>query len=226
MHFLNRSDVSRWFEGQRVAIVGSGPSVLTNAPGHIDGHDVVLRVNNYRTSPAAGFRCDVHYSFYGTSIKVSAATLKRDGVSLCMCKCPDVDGVIDSEWHRRRGMEHGTGWRWVYRSRAAWWPCDVFVPSVDDFMRGFNLLGGHVPTTGFAAILEVLSFHPREVFLTGFDFFRSKMHNVNEPWRPKHQDDPIGHVPERERDWLRSNMERYPLRLDVELERLLGAKAA
>jgi hypothetical protein len=47
-----------------------------------------------------------------------------------------------------------------------------------------------------------LRFEPASVYLTGFDFFSSCVHNVNEAWRPGNPDDPIGHAPERERAWL------------------------
>jgi hypothetical protein len=201
MTFLTRSQVRPRFEGKRVAIVGSGPGVLANAPGFIDGHDVVVRVNNYKLSAAAGFRADVHYSFYGSSIRKSADELRRDGVTLCMCKCPDAQ-PIESDWHRRNNKMFGVDFRAIYRRRAAWWFCDTSIPSVEEFMTGFDLLGRHVPTTGFAAILDVLSFTPRALYLTGFDFFRSKLHNVDEPWAEKNSDDPIRHVPERELAWL------------------------
>ena len=221
MRFLSRSELRPWFEGKRVALVGSGPGVLDNAIGVIDGHDVVVRVNNYRLSPAAGIRCDVHYSFYGSSIRKLERELWRDGVRLCICKCPNSQ-PIESGWHRRNGKMMGVDFRWIYQSRRAWWFCDTYIPETGDFLRGFALLGGHVPTTGFAAILDILSFAPAELNLTGFDFFTSGLHNVSEPWRLKNTDDPIGHVPERELAWLRANRAAYPLGFDQALRLLLG----
>ena len=41
MRFVSRSDIRSRFEGRSVAVVGSGPGVLGNAPGLVDGHDVV-----------------------------------------------------------------------------------------------------------------------------------------------------------------------------------------
>lgn len=221
MRFLNRSEVRPWFEGRRVALVGSGPGVLGNQPGHIDGYDVVVRVNNYGLGPEAGRRCDVFYSFFGTSIKKTSAELYRDGVRLCMAKCPDAQ-PIESDWHRRNGKMMGVDFRWIYQRRAGWWFCDTYIPDTADFMRGFDLLGGHVPTTGFSAILDMLSFAPRELYLTGFDFFRSGLHNVRDPWRLKNTDDPIGHVPERELAWLVANAARYPITTDAALAGHMG----
>mgnify|MGYP000134238281 CR=1 FL=1 len=204
MRFVDRQHLRGVFAGKSVAIVGSGPGVLGNEPGFVDSHDVVVRVNNYKTGTEAGFGTDVFYSFFGASIKKSAAELKRDGVALCMCKCPN-ERFIESEWHVRRGKVAGIDFRRIYAARRDWWFCDTYIPPVGDFMAHFNLLGRHVPTTGFAAILDVMALGPASIYLTGFDFFESRVHNVDEPWRAKNTDDPIGHVPERERDWLAAN---------------------
>lgn len=222
MRFVSKSDVRLRLEGRRVAIVGSGPGVLDNDPGFIDGHDVVVRVNNYRTCVRAGFRTDVFYSFFGNSIRKSAEELKSDGVTLCLCKCPNAH-AIHSEWHRRRGKLQGVDFRWIYRQRASFWFCDTYVPSLDEFLDKLVLLDGHVPTTGFAAILDVLACAPASVFLTGFDFFRSGLHNVNEAWRPKNLDDPVGHVPERELAWLAENAKRYPITCDPKLRQAMSS---
>ena len=204
MRFVSRSDVAPVFAGRSVAIVGSGPGVLENEPGLVDSHEVVLRVNNYKLSPAAGQRTDVFYSYFGNAVKKAAAELQADGVRLCMAKCPNAR-AFESRWHSERGKHHGVDFRWIYEARRTWWFCDTYVPDLEEFLEGFQLLGQHVPTTGFAAILAVLSFQPRSVYLTGFDFFSSGVHNVNERWRPGAADDPIGHVPERERAWLAEN---------------------
>lgn len=208
-------------EGRSVAVVGSGPGVLSNAPGAVDSHEVVVRVNNYRTGKQAGFRTDVFYSFFGSSIKKTAAELKRDGVKLCMCKCPDAK-IMESRWHRQHGKANGVDFRMIYAARAGWWFCDTWVPSLAEFMAHFNLLGGHVPTTGFAAILDVLAYKPRSIYVTGFDFFASRLHNVDEPWRPRNLSDPIGHVPELEQAWLAANLSKHPIRLDPALSELMG----
>jgi len=216
MNFCDRSTVSAVLAGKRVVIVGSGPGCLDNELGFIDGHDVVVRVNNYRTGPAQGFRTDVFYSFFGGSIRKTADELKADGVALCMCKCPNAK-FMESEWHQRMRKTNGVDFRYIYRDRAAWWFCPTYVATLDDFLKVFEMLGKHIPSTGFSALLEVLSHDPASVYLTGFDFFASRVHNVNEPWRPGNPDDPIGHAPERERDWLAANLGQHRISLDKRL---------
>jgi hypothetical protein len=220
MRFCDRQVVRRALNGKRVALVGSGPGVLENKPGFVDSHDVVVRANNYKTGPAQGFRCDVFYSFFGSSIKKTALQLKRDGVRLCICKCPNAK-FLESEWHVKHGKANGVDFRYIYELRKTFWFCDTYVPDLSQFLHWFWLLDDHVPTTGFAALLEILLHEPASVYMTGFDFFASGVHNVNERWRPGDPSDPIGHSPKRERRWLQANMGKYPIQFDPSLKQIL-----
>lgn len=222
MRFVNWQEASSHLRGRRVVVVGSAPTVLDNAPGFIDAHEAVVRVNNYKTGERAGRRCDVHYSFYGGSVRKSVDDLVLDGVRLCWCKCPDSK-PIDSPWHASRGKSIGVDFRYIYRQRAAWWFCDTYVPEEEAFLRGFDLLGRRIPTTGFSAILDVLACDPASVHVTGFDFFASRIHNVDEKWREGDPTDPIGHRPDLERAWLARNASAYPITFDPALKKLLGA---
>jgi len=207
MHFVQWSDVVDRMRGKSVAIVGSGPSSLDNAVGFVDSHDVVVRVNAYKPGNEQGLRTDVHYSFYGHSIKKSAYEMTRDGVTLCMCKCPNSK-PLQSQWHEQRGKQNGIDFRYIYTARAAWWFTDTFIPDDAQFMAKVDLLQGHIPTTGFAAILDVLDCEPARVYLTGFDFFTSGQHNVDERWKPGDPSDPIGHRPMLEAAWIKANQSR------------------
>lgn len=200
-HFCTDDTPRRLFHGKRVAVVASGPGAGENPPGLVDGFDVVVRVNNYKLTERTGWRTDVLYSFFGDSITKSAIELVSDGVELCMCKCPDAK-FIDSPWHTKHNKPNGVDFRYIYRNRAAWWFCQTWVPSLDTFLEKFHLLDSHIPTTGFAAVLDVLAFRPAELYCTGFDFFTSRIHNLDEPWREKNTGDPIGHVPALERAWF------------------------
>lgn len=225
MHFVSRSECAARFEGRSVAIVGSGPGCVDNPDGLIDGHDVVVRVNNYRLMGGTGRRCDVFYSFFGTSIRKSVDDLKRDGVTLCMSKVPNAH-AIESEWHRQNGKMIGVDYRPHFERRKDWWFCDTYVPTVDEFLVPFEALDRHQPTTGFAAIFDVLSFNPHSVYLTGFDFFTSGIHNVNEPWSVKNLDDPLRHDPGRELAWVAAQMNAHPISRDAALARCLALEAA
>ncbi len=222
MRFVTFSEVAERFRGKRVAIVGSGPSSLENKPGAVDAHDVVVRVNNYRPGERQGHRTDVFYSFFGNSIQKSSAELKHDGVKLCICKCPNSQ-PMESAWHRRMNKLNGIDFRYIYVARRSWWFCDTYVPDDARFLEKTALLQGHIPTTGFAAILDVLACEPSEVFLTGFDFFTSGRHNVDKKWRPGNPADPIGHRPELEAGWISANASRFVF--DRKLRHMLGGRA-
>lgn len=219
-YFCDKEFVREFIQGKRVAVVGSGPGVMENDPGFIDSHDVVVRVNNYKLFEPTGFRTDVFYSFFGSSIKKTVKALKRDGVHLCMCKCPNAK-FMESKWHRLNNKTNGTDFRYIYEIRRDWWFCKTYVPTVDEFIEHFDLLGKHIPTTGFSAILDILKHEPGSLYITGFDFFQSGFHNVNEPWKQINQDDPICHVPHNELKWLRNNMKKYPIALDPHLTTLI-----
>ncbi len=221
MHFVDFSKVLQIFNGRSVAIVGSGPSSLSNDPEFIDKHDLVVRVNNYKLGLRQGYRCDVHYAFYGTSIKKTAGDLMREGVTLCMCKCPN-SRPIDSPWHVERGKLEGIDYRYIYHYRKDWWFCDTFVPTDDRFLKKFELLERHQPTTGFSAILDIVECAPKSIYLTGFDFFTSGIHNVDEPWKHKNTDDPICHRPDLELQWIARNHNRYPLLYDSKLATMVS----
>jgi hypothetical protein len=222
MTFCDKETVRRAIEGKTVALVGSGPGVMDNEPGFIDSHDVVIRISNYKLFPETGKRTDIFYSFFGNSILKSAQELQRDGVYLCMCKCPNAK-FIESPWHERNGKQNGIDFRYIYRNRANWWFCDTYVPTVEEFLLQFELLGKHVPTTGFSGLLDVLSYNPKSVYMTGFDFFTSNIHNVNERWRRMNPTDPIGHVPDVERRWVIKNHGNYPITFDQKLQKLVNA---
>lgn len=210
------------FLGRRVAVVGGAPTCLENPAGVIDSYDVVVRVNNYKVGSAQGFRTDVFYSYFGGSIRKTQAELLRDGVKLCMCKCPDAK-PIESAWHVQHKKQMGIDFRYIYEARKSWWFCDTYIPTVEHFLDSFELLRRHIPTTGFSAILDVLQGGPAELYLTGFDFFESGIHNVNEAWRAGRKDDPIGHRPDLEWAWLAGESIRNPaIKLDAALLRRLG----
>lgn len=216
MDFCNKAHVREVLKDKIVCIVGSGPGSLSNELGFVDSHECVVRVNNYKLIGGTGKRTDVFYSFFGSSIKKNSLNLKHDGVKLCMAKCPNTQ-IIESEWHRKNNAMNGVDFRMIYERRKDWWFCPTYVPTKAEFMKHFKLLGGHIPTTGFSALLDILSYNPAHVYITGFDFFESKLHNLNERWNPVNETDPICHVPHEEALWLAKNKDNLPVSFDGRL---------
>ena len=220
-NFVDKKFVLNYFKNKRVVVFGSAPSCLQNDGKEIDKYDLIVRVNNYKIKgfeAHTGSRTDVHYSFYGSSIKKTKEDLISDGVKLCMTKCPNAVCHM-TEWHiKKNNHPYGCDFRYINKKRENWWFCDTYVPTKEDYIRGFDLMGQHVPTCGFACILDLIDCKPKELYITGFTFMKCEKcgkrgwdckceapkvgHNVNEKWRRKNPDDPIKHEPQREYELL------------------------
>lgn len=215
--FVDFDYVMDFFKGKTVAIVCSGPSCLNNTGEFIDSHDIVVRVNNYKIKgyeKYVGTRVDVLYSFFGnTGYRRFRNDAIDDGVKLCMCKCPNSQ-PIESEWHRRKGKLNGIDFRHIYRIRENFWFGSTYIPTDERFVEYYNLLGGHIPTTGFACVMEISRTECKSIYLTGFDGFKSGIHNVNEKHIKKNNDDPIGHVADREVAILKGMIDTGKLQTD------------
>lgn len=220
MKIVTFEQAAEQLAGKSVAVVGSAPSVLENEPGFVDSHDVVVRVNNYKTGAEQGQRCDVFYSFFGASIRKNREELVDDGVRLCMCKCPDAK-PIESEWHERNGKQRGIDFRYIYNYRRDWWFCDTYIPTPARFMETFKMLNEHIASTGFAAIVDVIACKPKALYLTGFDFFASGVHNVDEKWRPGDPSDPIGHRPRLEANAVAGFVRHGGITMDATLQKIV-----
>lgn len=211
--FLSFSEIIQELWAERICIVGSGPSILDNPDGLIDSFPWVIRINNYKVlDNRTGKRTDIVYSYWGNAMRKTAQDLMNDNVKFLMCKCPN-------EWCHNDGA--GGDFRWIYKQRGNFWGYPVYIPKKDDYMKYFDLLGGHVPSTGFACILDIMQISNVKVYLTGFDFFESKIHNLNEPWRLKHPDDPIGHVPDKEKEYVKKLFKKGKIEVDKHLRKIL-----
>ena len=202
---LTLSNIRAFFRDKRVCVVGSAPSGLDNDGEYIDSFDVIVRVNNYKTKGRdkhgrnydftgnIGSRTDYHYSYYGGAIRKTNEELKRDGVKAFLCKCPN-DVCHVTEWHKQNNQIQGGDFRPIYRRRADFWQdTPVYIPHKAHYMQLFEILNKHVPSTGLACIWEVIGGKPKELYITGFDFMTTPIHNVNETWKKGREDDPVKH---------------------------------
>lgn len=207
MRQLTFDYLKNYFSGKTVAIVGSAPTVLDNIRADIEGYDEIIRINNYKTkgidplrnrpydyTANVGNRTDWHYSFYGSSIRKTQEELKADRIKGHLCKCPDNNCHMTA-WHEKMGWQKGCDFRWIYRVRQNYWVAPVYIPEREHYLKCFNLLNKHVPTTGFCCVWEFINIKPKRLYITGFDFFESGKHNIDDMWRPGRADDPICHVP-------------------------------
>lgn len=191
--------------GKRVAIVGNGPLKDGHAE-EIETFDTVVRVNNFdRYVCNRSTRCDIHYSYFGRSIK--PVNYKTHKTRLLVFRFPRPPFSLPDpvRWFESRARQREICFDWIYRLRgdllAAYTP--VLCVERQTFLQYFELLGQHMPTTGFQAVLDFDGLRTSELAIFGFDCFSSGLHNGGRsPWNQGGMNHPYGHVPEMEKTIL------------------------
>ncbi len=159
----------------RIAIVGNAGYLLDCDVGErIDDFDLVIRMNNFRLSGYErhiGSRNDVvitNFSRY--SIDFSNPGLRN-------CRMLVSSRPMNFLRHRKLGIEDRLG-EHVTAGMKALRARHVFVPDLHYFTELTARLERY-PTTGLMAlhlVVDILSSHCRELFLTGFSFFDGRTH--------------------------------------------------
>lgn len=158
-------DYSDFLKDKRVVIVGPAPSIIGSQQGKsIDDYDVVVRINKALPVPKT------LYSDIGS---------KTDVLYNCLNPAPDCGGPHEIDlWARST--------KWVCSPYPEIYPFDKDIRSFNSkFNNEFNFrifdksyyqeLVSKLncrPNSGILAILDILSFNPKEVYVTGFTFFR------------------------------------------------------
>ena len=205
--------IANYFKNRSAIILGSAPSVVNAQAEYLSKFDIIVRVNYYEPFNECK-RTNVYYSFFGRSIlKVGERIAKWGRPDFLFFKYP-----FDFCWLRHtKGAEiagKSGDFRFVQKSRQGEIAKnDYFVQTQANFISNFCAVGS-IPTTGVSAILDVLRYQPKELHIAGFDFFKSKMHDVNKPWLPQEGQ---GHDFDSE-EWLvdtliANNLLFYPTRI-------------
>lgn len=182
MFIIKDREIKKIIEGKKVVILGSAPSVLKNDGEYINSFDLIVRINNYKMfgfEKYVGNRTDIFYSYFGRNIKKENSELLNDGVKLIMSKYPNNDFTGHTSGQVIQGISDTC--KWVYDLRQDWWKFPVWIPKLRYFRENYNRID-RIPTTGMSAVLDILRFSPCLLYITGFDFMRSKIHNVDEAW--------------------------------------------
>lgn len=150
-----------------VAIVGNAAYLGRLDQGDvIDGHDLVIRLNNFRTvgfEQQVGSRCDVFLTNFFTDIRFDRPELIA--VPHLVASVPNaLRRRRQAHLHHRHGEHIAAGLERLDRRRA-------FVPSAAAFASASAACGA-VPSTGMMALRFVLEHVPfRRLFVTGYSFF-------------------------------------------------------
>lgn len=207
------------FQDSTLAIVGNAGYLAELGQGeHLDGHDLVLRMNNFRTAGfelQVGTRTDIFFTTFHQDVKLANPDIAE--ASLLIASVP-----YNHRRDRRRGVlqKHGeqiiAGLNQLGRQQ-------VYVPKWDFFLAQQQAIGKY-PTSGAMAILLATQYLLpvcRSVFVTGFSFFRGPSHYFSDQ-----QVTPRNHNPEREelfiRELLRPHVAAGKVTLDARMQAQLG----
>jgi len=165
--------------GARIAIVGNAGYLTTLDQGErIDAHDLVLRMNNFRTSgfeAYVGSRVDVYMSnFYVPDIDFTHPDIRR--ARWFVSSRPNVFTKPKRDNLDLRYGEHLTAGLHRIGAKAA------YAPSLD-YVQNVAARLHDCPTTGLMALLlatDVLLDRCASVYVTGFSFFEGKVHYFRE----------------------------------------------
>lgn len=202
-----------------LAIVGNAGYLAELDQGaQIDAHDVVLRMNNFRTKgfeTQVGARTDVFLSTYYDDVNLQNEELAQAKLL--------ISAMPYNLWRsRRQGVLHVHGAH-IARALSKLERRQVFVPDWDFFLALKQQLGKY-PTTGAMAVLlatNILSRVCRSIYFTGFSFFRGKSHYFRDQ-----QTVPRNHDMQREeevvRELLRPHVAAQKVLLDPQMSAQLN----
>ena len=162
-----------YLKGKKVCIVGPAPKIIGNSYGKvIDSYDVVVRLNNGYTfcdkyGVDIGTRNDIIYQTaipkLGRGTTMPIETL-QDNVKWVCCSFPD-------EKHREKicnFIKHVDNRIPIHIMDKDRW--GVLASSIGEQVEK----GSIPPTTGLAAIFDLLDYDIEKLYITGFTFFKVK----------------------------------------------------
>lgn len=185
--------------GASIAVVGNAGYLADLEQGsHIDSHDLVLRMNNFRLEgleKQVGRRTDIFMSTFYRDV-VPDRRLLAD-VSLIVTSVPNNLRKRGLNW--RHGQALTQGLEQLGRR-------EMFAPTFDQFEAKRRAIGKY-PTTGAMAlwlIAEHLLPVCGNVYVTGFSFFAGRSHYFS-----SEQVTATNHDPQRERQLLAETLKPH-----------------
>jgi hypothetical protein len=202
---------------QSIAIVGNAGYLLTQSHGErIDGCDIVIRMNNFRL---AGYQH--HIGSRADVVVTNFSPYSIDFANPAMQRAPILVSSRPMNFFRHPGLEiRDRMGQHVVAGMKTLGAERVFVPDFDYFCEIVGRLRRY-PTTGLMAlriVVDCLSEHCRELFLTGFSFFNGRSHyfsNASVEANQLHNLDAerqeFRQIVDRNRDWIKVDpiMQQY-----------------
>jgi hypothetical protein len=203
--------------GASLAIVGNAGYLSELSQGErIDSHDLVLRMNNFRTAgfePQVGRKLDLFLTTFHNDVDLSNPALGQ--ARLIIASVP-----YNFAKSRRRGLQQRHA-EFIVGGLRQMGRREVFVPGTEYFTAARQQIGRY-PTTGAMALLlslDVLLPACGSLFVTGFSFFEGRGHYFH--------DQPVtaaNHDPARERQWLCERLAPHVASGRVRLDEQMAAQ--
>lgn len=211
--------IDREIRGKRVVVTGSAPSVLQNDGDEIDRFDTIVRANGTDNDIAKygdkiGHRTDIHYSFYGTSVRRTVEGLKKERVKYLWSKIPYANYTPYYKFYDGEPQGMLNFRKYFDNFRFAGIP--IYLPKIKDLMKECKVVD-RMMTSGVSAIRSILQHEPKELYITGFTFFDEGIHNIDEPHKLKAG----GHKSNEEREYVKKlAQENKCIRVDKKLSEI------
>lgn len=162
-------DPGKEFRGKRIAIVGAADSAFDEKNGKfIDRHDIVIRINrapyswNREKSEYIGSKFTfLYHSFYENNYS-GGGPIDWDYFDRL-----DIDKVINPINSRKGLRTHLSYYKRNHSART------TYILSRPYYKELQKDLGEYVPTVGFSALMTVLRTDFKELYITGFTFFKT-----------------------------------------------------
>lgn len=163
-----------FFKGKRVCVIGGADTILMKKNGkYIDEYDVIIRVNKgieliEKQKEFLGSRTDyLFHSFYDINDENKGSPLTID-----LWKNSGLKKII----YAYPSSEKNFQWQFIkFNKLKSNLPlCET---TKEQYLNILNVLNLHIPTTGFVALKTVFDSNPKELFITGFSFFKTPMNS-------------------------------------------------
>ncbi len=175
IHFFNEYNklYSEFLNGKTIALIGPAQSIIGTEKGHIiDKFDLVVRLNKSIPLPSSlkndiGSRTDIVYNSLNTSDfpgenKLSPSLYKKYGVKFVCSSYPFNHKIF-----------HDDIANYVYKYKF-----ELPFKVMDDIkFRNFERSLGTRPYTGTCAIMDLLSYPIKYLYISGLDFYQTKYYN-------------------------------------------------
>jgi hypothetical protein len=174
---VNDNDIRNYFKGKRVAIIAPSPSVRLIANGaDIDKYDIIVRINK-------NWKHDIELNKYVGS--------RTDVLYNCINPCFDCGGVLDFDYIKTQVKYIAVSIPIINDNnhRDFIFHNNKMINYYNDFVTLNNNKVKHYiinksvynkydkilnsrPNTGFMALLDILNYDIKELYVKGFTFFR------------------------------------------------------